>query len=104
MSASSPSSRWSRGYDEQLLTHRRLPRPVHRSPLLGSLLIFFLISLIGIPFTGGFFGKFYVFTAAVHAGHVWLAIIGLINSGIAGLLLPAPACLGVLASVGRRAG
>ena len=27
---------------------------------------FFLLSLIGIPFTGGFFGKFYVFTAALH--------------------------------------
>jgi NADH-quinone oxidoreductase subunit N len=44
---------------------------------------FFLISLIGIPFTGGFFGKFYVFTAALHSGMVWLAIIGLVNSGIA---------------------
>jgi NADH-quinone oxidoreductase subunit N len=44
---------------------------------------FFLISLIGIPFTGGFFGKFYVFSAALHSGMVWLTIIGLINSGIA---------------------
>jgi NADH-quinone oxidoreductase subunit N len=41
------------------------------------------LSLIGIPFTGGFFGKFYVFTAALHSGEVWLAIIGLVNSGIA---------------------
>jgi NADH-quinone oxidoreductase subunit N len=44
---------------------------------------FFLISLIGIPFTGGFFGKFYVFSAAIHSGMVWLAIIGLLNSGVA---------------------
>ena len=44
---------------------------------------FFLISLIGIPFTGGFFGKFYVFSAALHSGMIWLTIIGLINSGIA---------------------
>ena len=43
----------------------------------------FLISLIGIPFTAGFFGKFYVFAAALHSGMVWLTIIGLINSGIA---------------------
>jgi NADH-quinone oxidoreductase subunit N len=43
----------------------------------------FLISLIGIPFTGGFFGKFYVFTAALHSGYVWLAVIGLLNSGVA---------------------
>jgi NADH-quinone oxidoreductase subunit N len=54
-----------------------------RRPILAALLAFFLLSLIGIPFTGGFFGKFYVFTAALQAGHVWLAIIGLINSGVA---------------------
>jgi NADH-quinone oxidoreductase subunit N len=56
---------------------------LYRSPLLGSLLIFFLISLIGIPFTGGFFGKFYSFSAAVGGGAVILAIIGLLNSGVA---------------------
>ena len=55
----------------------------YRSPLLGGALAFFLVSLIGIPFTGGFFGKFYVFTAALHSGMVWLTIIGLVNSGIA---------------------
>ncbi|MFZ0661665.1 MAG: NADH-quinone oxidoreductase subunit N [Acidobacteriaceae bacterium] len=55
----------------------------YRSPLLGGAMAFFLISLIGIPFTGGFFGKFYVFTAAIHSGFVWLAIMGLINSGFA---------------------
>ena len=47
------------------------------------MLIFFLFSLVGIPFTGGFFGKFYSFTAAVGGGAVWLAIIGLLNSGLA---------------------
>ena len=55
----------------------------YRSPLLGGVLAFFLISLIGIPFTGGFFGKFYVFTAALHSGLVWLSILGLLNSGVA---------------------
>ncbi len=55
----------------------------YRSPLLGGAMAFFLISLIGIPFTGGFFGKFYVFSAAIHSGFIWLAILGLINSGIA---------------------
>jgi NADH-quinone oxidoreductase subunit N len=55
----------------------------YRSPLLGGVLAFFLVSLIGIPFTGGFFGKFYVFSAALHSGMVWLAIVGLVNSGIA---------------------
>jgi NADH-quinone oxidoreductase subunit N len=56
---------------------------IYRSPLLGGLLIFFLISLIGIPFTGGFFGKFYSFGAAVGGGAIALAIIGLLNSGVA---------------------
>ena len=55
----------------------------HRSPLLGAMLAFFLVSLIGIPFTGGFFGKFYVFASAMHSGLVWLAILGLFNSGVA---------------------
>jgi NADH-quinone oxidoreductase subunit N len=56
---------------------------IYRTPLLGGLLIFFLISLIGIPFTGGFFGKFYSFSAAVGGGAVILAVIGLLNSGLA---------------------
>jgi NADH-quinone oxidoreductase subunit N len=51
--------------------------------LMAALLGFFLLSLIGIPFTGGFFGKFYAFSSAVHGGHVWLAVVGLINSGVA---------------------
>ena len=54
-----------------------------KRPLLTAVFAFFLLSLIGIPFTGGFFGKFYVFAAALHAGKVWLAVIGLLNSGIA---------------------
>ena len=71
------------GYDEQLSLIDDYRGLVYRSPILGSLLIFFLISLIGIPFTGGFFGKFYSFTAAVGCGAIWLAIIGLLDSGLA---------------------
>ena len=71
------------GYQEKLSTIRDYQGLAVRRPILAALLAFFLLSLIGIPFTGGFFGKFYVFTAALQAGHVWLAIIGLINSGIA---------------------
>ena len=56
---------------------------LYRSPVLGGVLIFFLVSLVGIPFTGGFFGKFYSFSAAVGGGAIWLAIIGLLNSGLA---------------------
>ena len=71
------------GYDEQLPLIRDFRGLLYRSPLRGSLLIFFLISLVGIPFTGGFFGKFYSFSAAVGGGAIVLAIIGLLNSGLA---------------------
>ncbi len=71
------------GYEERLVSVSDYRGLAYRSPLLGGALAFFLLSLIGIPFTGGFFGKFYVFTAALHSGEVWLAIIGLVNSGVA---------------------
>jgi NADH-quinone oxidoreductase subunit N len=53
-----------------------------KSPILAGALGVFLISLIGIPITGGFFAKFYVFSAALQSGLVWLTIIGVINSAI----------------------
>jgi NADH-quinone oxidoreductase subunit N len=52
------------------------------SPLLAATLTVFLLSLIGIPMTGGFFAKFYVFSAAVKANLIWLTIIGVVNGGI----------------------
>jgi hypothetical protein len=54
-----------------------------RSPMLAATLTFFLMSLIGIPITGGFFGKFYIFSAALKSNLVGLTIIGLINSAVA---------------------
>ncbi len=36
-----------------------------------------------IPLTGGFFGKFYIFRAALHADLVWLTVLGVLNSAIA---------------------
>lgn len=71
------------GYDDRLTLIDDYRGLAYRSPLLGGAMAFFLVSLIGIPFTGGFFGKFYVFAAALHSGMIWLTIIGLINSGIA---------------------
>ncbi len=53
-----------------------------RSPVLAAALTFFLLSLIGIPMTGGFFAKFYVFSAAMHEHLIWLTLIGVVNSGI----------------------
>jgi NADH-quinone oxidoreductase subunit N len=52
------------------------------SPLLAATLTIFLLSLIGIPMTGGFFAKFYVFSAALKANLIWLTVIGVINSAI----------------------
>ncbi len=54
-----------------------------RSPMIAAILTVFLLSLIGIPITGGFFAKFYVFSAALQANLVGLTIIGVINSAIA---------------------
>lgn len=71
------------GYEDELPDIDDFRGLIYRAPLLGSLLIFFLISLTGIPFTGGFFGKFYSFSAAVSGGAIALAIIGLLNSGVA---------------------
>ena len=71
------------GYDERARTIDDFTGLGQKRPYLAALLSFFLLSLIGIPFTGGFFGKFYVFSAAIHGGNMWLAVIGLLNSGVA---------------------
>jgi NADH-quinone oxidoreductase subunit N len=51
-----------------------------RRPALAAALTLFLISLTGIPVTAGFVGKFYLFNAAVTAGWVGLALVGVLMS------------------------
>jgi NADH-quinone oxidoreductase subunit N len=51
-------------------------------PFLGAAMALFMFSLAGIPPTGGFMGKFYIFSAAIQANYVGLAIIGVLNSVI----------------------
>jgi NADH-quinone oxidoreductase subunit N len=51
-----------------------------RSPFLAVALALSLIALIGVPPTGIFIAKIYIFTAAVNSGLVWLAILGVLNS------------------------
>jgi len=51
-----------------------------RHPWLAVSLALFMFSLAGFPPTAGFFGKFYVFSAAVNAGLVWLVIVAVLNS------------------------
>jgi NADH-quinone oxidoreductase subunit N len=53
-----------------------------RSPILAGVLTVFLLSLIGIPITGGFFAKFYVFSAALKSQLIGLTVLGVINSAI----------------------
>jgi NADH-quinone oxidoreductase subunit N len=54
-----------------------------RHPVMALVMTIFLLSLVGIPPTAGFVGKFYLFGAAVRAGYVGLAVIGVLNSAIA---------------------
>lgn len=51
-----------------------------RAPVLAAVLSLALISLIGIPPTGLFIGKIFLFTAAVQSDLVWLAAVGVVNS------------------------
>jgi len=70
------------GRDERHVTLEDYAGLGHRSPLLAATLTLFLLSLIGIPATGGFFAKFYVFSAALRANLVGLTIIGVLNSAV----------------------
>jgi NADH-quinone oxidoreductase subunit N len=51
-----------------------------RQPFTAAALSLFLLSFLGLPITAGFFGKLYIFTAAVHSNLIWLAILMAINS------------------------
>lgn len=51
-----------------------------RHPVLGLVMTVFMLSLAGLPPTAGFFGKFYIFSAAIEANLIWLTIIGVLNS------------------------
>jgi NADH-quinone oxidoreductase subunit N len=53
-----------------------------RQPAMAACLSLFLLSLLGLPVTAGFVGKFYVFNAALEANLIWLAIILAVNSVI----------------------
>src|SRR6202521_1622318 len=53
-----------------------------RQPVVAAVLSLYLLSLLGLPVTAGFFGKFYVFKAAVNSHLIWLALLMAINSVI----------------------
>ncbi len=51
-----------------------------RSPALALVMLIALLSLGGIPPVAGFFGKLYIFAAAIEQGLVWLVVIGVLNA------------------------
>jgi NADH-quinone oxidoreductase subunit N len=53
-----------------------------RAPFLAAMMLVFMIALTGIPPTGGFVGKFYLFAAAIQAGWTWVAVVGVVTSAI----------------------
>ena len=70
---------------------RELARPVElkdlagmgwERPLLGVAMWAFMLSAAGFPLTGGFLGKFYVFSAAYERGWIWLVIVGCVATAV----------------------
>jgi len=53
-----------------------------RQPFAAAAMTLFLLSLLGMPITAGFFGKFYVFKAAINSKLIWLAVLMTVNSAI----------------------
>ena len=53
-----------------------------RQPFAAIAMLLFMLSLGGIPPTAGFMGKFWLFSAAIESGYVWLAVIGVLNSAV----------------------
>jgi NADH-quinone oxidoreductase subunit N len=53
-----------------------------RQPTAAFVMLLFMVSLAGIPPTGGFIAKFYVFLAAVNAGLAWLAVVGVLFAAV----------------------
>ena len=70
------------GKDETNLTINSYAGLGSRKPLLAALLAIIMFSLAGIPPFAGFFGKYYIFIAAIKSNLTWLAILGVISSAI----------------------
>ena len=70
------------GRGEDLDSYSGLRGLAHRRPFVAASMALFLFSLGGFPPTAGFFGKFLVFTAAINAGQVPLALWGIATSAV----------------------
>jgi NADH-quinone oxidoreductase subunit N len=68
------------GKDEKYVTLEDYAGLSQRHPWAAAALSLFLLSLLGLPVTAGFFGKFYIFKAAVNSHLIWLAVMMAVNS------------------------
>jgi len=68
------------GKDEKYVTFEDYAGLSERHPWAAAALSLFLLSLLGLPITAGFFGKFYIMKAAINAHLIWLAIFIAINT------------------------
>ncbi|MCX6133638.1 MAG: NADH-quinone oxidoreductase subunit N [Ignavibacteriales bacterium] len=71
---------WVEQKDDKRLTFDDYAGLSARRPGVAALMAVFMFSLAGIPPFAGFFGKYYVFLAAVRADLTWLAIVGVMTS------------------------
>jgi NADH-quinone oxidoreductase subunit N len=71
---------WLGGTGEEFLEMDDFAGLAKSRPVAAACFSFFLLSLLGLPVTAGFMGKFYVFDAAVHAHLIWLAVLLALNS------------------------
>ncbi len=70
------------GKGERYLTLEDFAGLGTRQPYAAAAMSLFLLSLLGLPITAGFFGKLYVFKAAINSNLIWLAVLMAINSVI----------------------
>jgi NADH-quinone oxidoreductase subunit N len=68
------------GKDEKYVTLEDYAGLSERHPFAAAALSLFLLSLLGLPVTAGFFGKFYIFKAAINSNLIWLAVLMAVNS------------------------
>jgi NADH-quinone oxidoreductase subunit N len=68
------------GKDEKYVALEDYAGLSQRHPVAAAALSLFLLSLLGLPVTAGFFGKFYIFKAAVNSHLIWLAVLMAVNS------------------------
>jgi NADH-quinone oxidoreductase subunit N len=67
---------------KEAVSYEDLAGAGRRHPAAAVPFVIGVLSLLGMPPTAGFFGKYYVFSAAVQAGMVWLAVLGVLASAV----------------------